>query len=157
MKLSSFETNTVWFVVSLIPRQVPNFSVDHDDLSVLPRHMAKYDSRLDRMFSALGDPTRRMIVARLARGRASVGELAAPHDMALPSLLGHLKKLEEAGLITSTKVGRVRTCALAPDAMVPAQDWLSEQRAVWDGRLDRFDTYVTSLKKERTNGPESKD
>ncbi|MCE0505881.1 metalloregulator ArsR/SmtB family transcription factor [Roseivivax sp. GX 12232] len=111
--------------------------------------MAKYDPRLDLHFAALGDPTRRAILTRLARGRASVSELAAPHDMALPSFMGHLRKLEAAGLITTAKEGRVRVCALAPDAFTPVQDWLAEQRALWTGRLDRFDDYVTSLKKER--------
>lgn len=111
--------------------------------------MAKYDTYLDRHFSALGDPTRRMILSRLARGKASVSELAEPHKMALPSFMGHLKKLEDAGLITSSKEGRVRTCELAPDAFTPAQDWLSEQRIVWNGRLDRLDDYVTNLMKER--------
>ena len=119
--------------------------------------MANYDPQLDLHFTALGDPTRRAILARLARGEASVSELAAPHDMALPSFLGHLKKLEDAGLITSTKAGRVRTCALTPEAFRPAQDWLGEQRAAWEGRLDRFDDYVTNLMKERQYGPRSQD
>lgn len=113
--------------------------------------MTKYDSRLDLHFSALGDPTRRMILSRLARGQASVSELAAHHDMALPSFLGHLKKLEEAGLILTAKTGRVRVCALAPDAFLPAQDWLSEQRAMWNGRLDRLEDYVTGLMEKRSN------
>ncbi|WP_341213505.1 metalloregulator ArsR/SmtB family transcription factor [uncultured Limimaricola sp.] len=112
--------------------------------------MAKYDTNLDLCFTALGDPTRRRILSRLARGRASVGELAAPHDMSLPSLMAHLKKLEEAGLITSTKEGRVRVCELAPDAFMPVQGWLSEQKAIWAGRLDRLDDYVTNLMKEKT-------
>ena len=111
--------------------------------------MAKYDDRLDRHFSALGDATRRRILARLARGAATVGELAAPHDMSLPSFLAHVRKLEEAGLITTTKDGRTRVCHLAPEAFAPAQDWLAEQRATWTGRLDRFDAYVTKLAKDR--------
>lgn len=110
--------------------------------------MAKYDSHLDHLFTALGDPTRRTILSRLARGEASVGELAEPHEMALPSFMGHLQKLEDARLITSRKQGRVRICALAPDAFTPAQDWLSEQRAVWSDRLDRLDDYVANLMKE---------
>lgn len=111
--------------------------------------MAKFDPNLDLCFAALGDPTRRMILQRLARGPASVSELAVPHDMALPSLMGHLKKLEEAGLITSAKQGRTRICVLAPDAFTPVKDWLREQSAVWEGRLDRLDDYVSTLKKER--------
>ncbi len=119
--------------------------------------MAKYDSQLDHLFTALGDPTRRAILSRLARGPAGVSELAAPHDMALPSFMAHLEKLEEAGLITTAKQGRVRVCTLAPDAFLPAQDWLSEQRAIWAGRLDRLDSYVANLVKESENGTRSED
>ena len=110
--------------------------------------MAKYDDQLDRCFTALGDPTRRMILSRLARGPATVTELAEPHDMALPSLMAHLTKLENAGLITSAKTGRTRVCALSPNAFAPVQDWLGEQRDLWAGRLDRFDDYVTTLCKD---------
>jgi len=112
--------------------------------------MAKHDPSLDLLFGALGDPTRRAILARLARGPATVSELAAPHDMALPSFLGHLRKLEDAGLVMTSKEGRVRTCELLPDALSPARHWLDEQREAWEGRLDRFDDYVTNLMKERT-------
>ena len=111
--------------------------------------MAKSYRTLDLCFSALGDPTRRHILQRLARGPASVSELAAPHAMALPSFMGHLKKLEEAGLVTSDKPGRTRTYALAPHAFTPAQHWLTEQRNIWEGRLDRLDDYVTTLAKDR--------
>ena len=76
-------------------------------------------------------------------------ELAEPFNMALPSFMEHVKKLESAGLITSYKQGRTRICALSPDAFAPAQDWLTEQRQVWEGRLDRFDDYVTNLLQER--------
>ncbi|MBY6142156.1 metalloregulator ArsR/SmtB family transcription factor [Leisingera daeponensis] len=111
--------------------------------------MSKYDSTLDLCFSALGDPTRREILQRLARGEASVSELAAPHDMALPSFMSHLKKLEAANLITSKKHGRTRVCELSPGAFTPAKDWLSEQSAIWEGRLDRFDDYIGNLTQER--------
>ncbi|MEQ8256745.1 MULTISPECIES: ArsR/SmtB family transcription factor [Roseovarius] len=111
--------------------------------------MAKFDSKLDLCFSALGDPTRRVILERLVRGPASVSELAAPHDMALPSFMGHLRKLEEAGLVTSYKQGRTRTFALAADAFAPVDDWLSEQRRIWEGRLDRLDDYVATLMRDR--------
>ena len=110
--------------------------------------MAKHDPSIDHIFSALGDPTRRAILARLARGPATVSELAAPFDMALPSLLGHLKKLEEAGLIASRKDGRIRTCTLQPQAFRPALSWLEEQRALWDTRLDRLDSLILSLAKD---------
>lgn len=116
--------------------------------------MAKFDPTLDVLFTALGDPTRREILSRLARGPASVSELHAAHEMALPSFMGHLKKLEDAGLIATTKAGRVRSCQLVPEAFAPVQDWLAEQRAEWEARLDRLDDYVTRLMKERAHGPD---
>lgn len=113
--------------------------------------MTKYS--LDELFTLLGDPTRREVLARLSRGPATVSELAAPHDMALPSFLGHLRKLENAGVVVSEKVGRVRTCTLVPAALSPARHWLDQQRAAWEGRLDAFDDYVTNLMKDRPHGP----
>jgi len=70
--------------------------------------------------------------------------------MALPSFMEHLTKLEAAGLITSEKKGRTRVCQMTPDAFTPAKSWLTEQSAVWEGRLDRFDDYITNLAKERS-------
>lgn len=107
------------------------------------------EPRLDALFQALSDPTRRALLARLARGPASVSDLAQPFDMALPSLMGHLRKLEDAGLIETRKDGRVRTCAIVPEAFAPVRGWLDEQRAIWEGRLDRLEDYVTRLMKER--------
>lgn len=118
--------------------------------------MSKYDASLDLCFSALGDPTRRKILQRLARGPASVGELAEPHRMALPSFMEHLKKLEAAELIVSQKQGRTRVCAMAPDAFAPVTSWLDEQRDLWERRLDQFDDYVTTLAKERSDEPQSR-
>lgn len=112
--------------------------------------MAKHDSSLDTIFVALGDPTRRAILERLAAGPATVTDLGAPFDMTMPSLMGHLKKLEAAGLITSEKDGRVRTCALAPQAFAPVQDWLAQQKAIWEARLDRLDALVAQLSQEQT-------
>lgn len=108
--------------------------------------------QLDHLFQALGDPTRRAILERLARGPATVSELAHPFDMALPSFMGHVRRLEDAGLVTSDKAGRVRTVTLVPGAFTPVRSWLDEQRAIWEGRLDRLDDYVTRLMKERGNG-----
>ena len=79
-----------------------------------------------------------------------MSELAQHHDMALPSFMEHLKKLESANLVTSKKEGRTRICELAPDAFTPAQNWLSEQSAIWEGRLDRFDDYIKNLMQERS-------
>jgi DNA-binding transcriptional ArsR family regulator len=114
--------------------------------------MSKYEPDLTSLFQALSDPTRRAMLERLARGPASVQALAAPFGQALPTVLAHLRKLEAAGLVVTQKDGRVRTCALVPQAMVPVQDWLAAQRAVWEGRLDRLDTYVATLMKDRIDG-----
>ena len=110
--------------------------------------MAKHEPDLSRLFRALADPTRRSIVSRLAEGPAPVTELAGPTGLRLPTVMRHLAVLEEAGLIATAKDGRVRSCALVPEAMVPARTWLDEQRAVWEGRLDRLDGYVTKLMRE---------
>lgn len=104
---------------------------------------------LDRLFQALGDPTRRAILERLARGPATVTELAAPFDMALPSFLGHVRKLESSGLVETEKDGRVRTVRLVPGAFTPVRSWLDEQRALWEGRLDRLDSYVRTLMEKK--------
>ena len=86
---------------------------------------------------------------RLCDGEASVGELADPFDMALPSLMKHIHVLETSGLVLSEKSGRVRTCRLSPDALLGAEEWFQQQRAIWEARLDRFEAYVMQLKKER--------
>lgn len=108
-------------------------------------------SHLDHVFGALADPTRRAIVARLSQGDASVGELARPFDMALPSLMKHLRVLEQGGLVASEKHGRVRTCRLVPQATGVAEQWLAEQRSTWEARLDRMEAYVAALE-NRTPG-----
>lgn len=111
--------------------------------------MAKHDSHLDLLFHALSDPTRRMMLNRLARGPARVTTLADPTGLKLPTVLRHLSVLEAAGLVTTQKDGRVRSCAFQPQALAPMGVWLEEQRAIWEGRLDRLDDYVTKLMKER--------
>ncbi len=111
--------------------------------------MAKHDADLSRLFHALSDPTRRAILTRLAGGAAAVTELAGPTGLRLPTVMRHLSVLEEAGLIATAKDGRVRTCALVPEAMAPMRTWLDAQREIWESRLDRLDDYVTKLMKER--------
>ncbi len=110
-------------------------------------------NQLDTLFSALSDPTRRAIVARLGQGEAAITELAAPHDMALPSFLKHIDKLERAGLVRSRKDGRVRVCTLHPEALAMAETWLDQQRQAWSRRLDRLDAYVLSLSEEKHDAP----
>lgn len=111
--------------------------------------MAKHDADLSILFQALADPTRRAILARLAAGPAAVSDLAGPTGLRLPTVMRHLSVLEEAGLIETVKDGRVRTCAIVPEALAPVLSWLDEQRAVWEARLDRLDDYVMTLMKER--------
>ncbi len=111
--------------------------------------MAKHEPDLSILFHALADPTRRAILTRLAAGPAPVTALAAPTGLSLPTVMRHLAVLEEAGLIATTKDGRVRSCAIVPEALVPVRTWLDEQRAIWEARLDRLDDYVTQLMKER--------
>ena len=98
---------------------------------------------VDGVFRALADPTRRRVLERLGRKPASVSELFAPFDMALPSFVQHLTTLEECGLVRSTKSGRVRTYRLVPGRLKLAETWLAKQRALWEARLDRLDDYLT--------------
>ncbi|MBI3959014.1 MAG: helix-turn-helix transcriptional regulator [Chloroflexi bacterium] len=107
--------------------------------------MPNQSYHLDKIFHALADPTRRSVMERLCRGPASVGELARPFDMALPSFLQHLKVLEQSGLLRSHKVGRVRTCQMEPQALEMTERWLVEQRTLWERRLDRLDDYLIDL------------
>ena len=111
--------------------------------------MAKYEPDLSLLFHALADPTRRSILARLAEGPAPVTELANPTGLRLPTVMRHLSVLEDAGLISTSKDGRVRTCAIMPEALAPVRTWIDDQRAIWEARLDRLDDYVMTLMKER--------
>jgi DNA-binding transcriptional ArsR family regulator len=99
----------------------------------------------DRVFKALADRTRLGVIEHLGRGAASVGELARRWDMKLPSFVLHLKVLEDAGLVRSTKAGRVRTYRLNPAGMKVAEDWLAKQRALWERRLNQLHSYLLSL------------
>ena len=108
---------------------------------------------LNALFQSLGDPTRRAILARLTHGPASVTALAAPFAMALPSFLQHLRKLKEGGLISTEKVGRVRTCTLRSGALAPARGWMEEQRLLWEGRHDRPGDDLAALVKGPDHNP----
>jgi DNA-binding transcriptional ArsR family regulator len=119
--------------------------------------MANQSTRLDDVFGALSDATRRAIVMRLCDGEASVGELAKPFAMALPSLMKHIHILESSGLVTSEKTGRVRTCSLQSEALATVEVWLAAQRELWEQRLDRLEMYVEKLKKvEKANARKRK-
>ncbi|MFP3914291.1 MAG: ArsR/SmtB family transcription factor [Actinomycetota bacterium] len=100
------------------------------------------------VFRALADPTRREVVERLGSGPAATSELAMPYDMALPSFLQHLEVLEEAGIVSSEKTGRVRTYRLVPERLSLVDQWMEIQRRVWQARLDQFDAYVQELEDE---------
>ena len=107
--------------------------------------MTNQQEALDRAFGALSDPTRRAMVMRLTSGPASVGELAEPFAMAMPTLLQHVRVLEKSGLIETEKIGRVRTCSLQAEVLAGTEQWLAHQRAVWEQRLDRMESYVLAL------------
>lgn len=93
------------------------------------------------------------MIARLSRAPASVSELARPLRMSLPAVMQHLQMLEASGLVRSEKKGRVRTCRIEPGALAAAESWITEQRALWESRLDRFEDYLEELKtKEKDNG-----
>ena len=100
----------------------------------------------DDVFYALSNVTRRRVLEQLSAGPATVSTLAAPFDMKLPSFVQHLSILERSRLVKSRKRGRVRTYEIAPERFKVAEAWLSEQRKVWEARLDRFDEYVKQLK-----------
>ncbi len=104
--------------------------------------MAKHDV-LDDVFAALADPIRRAVVRRLGRGPASVGELADPFPITLPSFMKHIRTLEVSGLIRTSKSGRVRTCVLDRDRLALLEDWLADQRRLWQERTDRLEQFVT--------------
>ena len=109
--------------------------------------------RLSRTFSALADPTRRAILARLASGEASVSELAAPFEMSLPAISKHLKVLERAGLIARGRAAQWRPCRLQPHPLKGAADWLEHYRRFWEQRLDRLEDYLGELQgKEKHRG-----
>lgn len=104
----------------------------------------------EHVFKALSDPTRRAVVERLGRGPAATSDLAGDFDMSLPSFLQHLQVLEDSGLVASHKTGRVRTYRLTPGPLRAAEHWLSEQRELWERRLDRLDQHLHEMKKDDT-------
>ena len=104
--------------------------------------MLKQSDPLDALFAALADPSRRSMIDRLSRGSASMSELAAPLEMSLPAVQQHLNVLEKSGIVSTRKVGRVRSCSLEPDILNRAQQWIADRRALWAGRLDRLGMFL---------------
>lgn len=93
---------------------------------------------VDRVFHALGDPTRRMILEKLSQGPVSVSNLAGPLDITLAAVVQHLQVLEKSGLVRTEKAGRVRTCRMEPKGLTVAEQWISQRRLLWEKRLDRL-------------------
>jgi DNA-binding transcriptional ArsR family regulator len=110
--------------------------------------MDNYSISLSDVFHALGDPTRCSIVNMLGSGELPVSRLAAPFKMALPSFLKHLAILERCGLIRSSKTGRIRTCELVPATLSQAEQWIAEQRVMWEARSDCMAEFVQNLHQE---------
>ena len=101
---------------------------------------------LDHTFSALADPTRRAILARLALGEATVGELAEPFPISAPAISRHLRVLEDAALIARTRHGQQLVCRLNPEGMRSVREWLDHYRAFWSSSLDRLDAHLRKTK-----------
>jgi len=111
------------------------------------------EATLNNVFYALCDPTRRAILERLTKGHSQVTELAEPYDMSLPAVSKHLGVLEQAGLVTREKDGRVRRCKLVPENLETANEWLEKYRIFWEESFDRLDAYLkTVVEKEKGKG-----
>ena len=108
------------------------------------------DQQLDRVFHALSDPTRRLMVERLSRGPASVSQLAEPLDMTLAAVVQHLQVLEGSGLVSTEKLGRVRTCRIEPATLSAAETWITRRRALWERRLDRLGEVIAEERKKKS-------
>ena len=125
--------------------------------SLILNHMVQFSSaRLDASFAALSDATRRGVLERLGRGDASITDLAAKFDMTLTGMKKHVGVLEQAGLVTTEKVGRVRTCKLHPRALEEAAAWIERYRQLWDARFDELDKVVEDLKRKEKNDERKK-
>ncbi|HEY1210916.1 MAG TPA: metalloregulator ArsR/SmtB family transcription factor [Terracidiphilus sp.] len=98
----------------------------------------KKKPNIDRIFRALGDPTRRAMMEKLSQGPMSVSRMAEPFDMTLAAVVQHLQVLEESGLVQTEKVGRVRTCRIEPSGLDAMEQWIRDRRSIWERRLDRL-------------------
>ncbi len=125
-------------------------------MSIIGNHMVTNQS-LDDLFGALADPTRRVIVDRLTRGAATVGELAEPFDNSRPPNSKHLRVLGRAGLVHREIEGRVTRCSLEPEALRQASDWVNHYRRFWEGQLDRFSSYLDQKTKAKARDREQRD
>jgi DNA-binding transcriptional ArsR family regulator len=114
--------------------------------------MVNQTQSLDRVFHALADPSRRVMVEQLSRGSASVSELARPLSMSLAAVLQHVQVLEASGLVRSEKVGRTRTCRIEPTVLHRAEQWINERQVSWEARLDRLGDLLTEDLNESQQG-----
>jgi len=112
--------------------------------------------QLSSTFSALADPTRRTILARLSKGERSVSELAQPFEMTLPAISKHLKVLEKAGLIQRSREAQWRPCKLNPKPLREAAHWVEQYREFWEQSLDRLEAYLAELQAEKKSGRKKK-
>jgi len=110
-------------------------------------------SAADHVFDALGDPTRRALVARLSRRPMSVSDLGRPFGITLAAVVQHVQVLERSRLVRTEKVGRVRTCWIEPPGLDVAAAWLAERRALWERRLDRLGDVLAEEAQPRADGP----
>jgi DNA-binding transcriptional ArsR family regulator len=110
-------------------------------------------AELDRVFQALADPGRRLMVERLSEGPASVSELGRPLAMSLAAVVQHVQVLEASGLVRSQKIGRTRTCSINPAALRSAEYWISERRSLWERRLDHLGDYLADTAGSPDTGP----
>jgi DNA-binding transcriptional ArsR family regulator len=110
--------------------------------------MLDHQPTLDRVFHALADPTRRAIVERLSRGSVSVSEIAEPLDMTLAAVVQHIQVLEQSGVISTRKQGRVRTCQLEPRTLDIVDRWIAQRRSMWQRNLDRLDEILSERQRK---------
>lgn len=115
--------------------------LDYSGVAFILKSMPKYQSPpVDRVFYALGDPTRRALVERLSEGPASVSQLAEPLDISLAAVVQHVAVLEKSGVIRTEKIGRVRTCTIVPGGLSVIEQWIADRRSLWERRFDRLGT-----------------
>jgi DNA-binding transcriptional ArsR family regulator len=110
--------------------------------------MPRQNVNIDRVFHALGDPTRRAIVERLSEGPISVSILATPLGITLAAVVQHLQILEKSGLVRTKKIGRIRTCRIEPAGLSVAEQWIGERRSIWEKRFDRLGDLLAEPEEE---------
>ncbi len=115
------------------------------------KHMLNQGATLDRVFQALADPSRRLMVERLSQGQATVSELGRPLEMSLAAVVQHVQVLEASGLVRTQKVGRKRTCSIEPAVLRGAEQWITERRTAWERRLDRLGDFFAESSRPEDN------